>query len=353
MALVSFHPPCQLKAMVQLGQTIVPDLFKTDGPFVMPGDRVLRVAGIEKEALLDCIYHFLEDTLFAEDVVDSTTQIHGLVFDEDFTPMKVEITAYSDVASSFAVFKHITQNNAVSLRTLVFAVASSLGNAGHRVEEPTLQKEDEFVGLCDFEFDDDSDCDFTDTEPSWVECIDAEVPNLGSRSAWQREEALQVLARMALSSVESRTPLAMALGKRHTGMLPAMISSIGAMSLQEAYPFAVVLQYATSEAEGAALMKPFGDALADVISKEHCMPKLVTSKLVHALANIAAHMMPCLTGRNQRLLLKTDPEKEGTGQSISERTTAGSMEWHGSQGDEDDFASLDLIPPTFDIAMPC
>jgi len=350
--------------MVLSGHTAPPDISKSHRPVVMPGDRIVRVTGCQKEALLGCIHHFFQDRLRAEVVDESSSQVFGIVFDDDFAPLVVETLAHADRSSSFLVFKHMAQNNPISFRSLVASVATFLKESGQQVMEPPLEKEDEFDGFCDFEFDDlGGDC--LPSKPSWLECIDAEVPKLAARNAWHREESLQVLASMAHSQTESRTPLARALGNECPTLLPSMIASIGSMPLREAYPFAAILLYSTSEKEGAALMKPFGDSLSNAVSKAHFMSKLVTSVLVHALANIAAHMItPCTTRRNQHLGMKT---KDGMGclsNSPSGRTTAASMrpshlsmgieedEWHGSMIDEDQLSSLDLNAPTLDMLVP-
>jgi len=290
---------------------------KIDGSVRMPGERIVRVVGVGKEALFDYIRLFLEDRFCADAGGNSENQFYGIVFD-NFVPLVVDITAFSDVSSAFVVFRHVTQEDVVGVGRLVKEVAQYLRDVlGQQVSEPALALEDDaIVGLCDFELDEfDDDFNFLggdESEPAWEECIRLEVPNLGSRCARQREEALQVLACLLQSTVESRTCLAGAFAQKYAPLLSSMIVAIGEMSSREAFPLAAILQYSTSEAEGAALMARFSDSLADAVNREaSTLAEPVIAKLSHALANIAAHLVitkkPMITSyrRNQHVFGRT------------------------------------------------
>jgi len=340
------------------------DIIKMDAPLAMPGDRTICVLGVEQDELLHTIGQFLESSLCADSACISGTKLSGTVFD-DFVPLALEASAYADFSSASVIFKHFSHNDSVSFRKLVASVANFLRDSGNQVVEPIPEMDEQYVGLCDLEFD-DSDCDFLCLEPSWVECIDVEVPNLVCRSAMQREEALQVLACMAQSTKESRTPLAWAFANKHQGLISSMITSLETMSLREAFPFAALLQYSTSEIGGAALMFRFVDILADAVNNAQAMPKPIASKLAHALANMAVHMIkPCPTRRRSHHLVL--PTKKGNtydmADSLSERTTACSMrpssdpmsiedsEWAGISSDADQPGGLDLHAPTLDMVL--
>jgi len=329
---------------------------KADGGLspALPGDRVVRVIGdVKKETLLASIDYFLADRLCAEMVADPTTQLDGVMFN-DFVPLTVKANAYADLSGSYVVFKHLGENDAISFRKLVASTATFLRSSGQHVAEPALELDEDLVELLEFKMTADLDGDVLASEPPWIECIAEEVPRLAAQSAREREITLQVLATMVEKTSNSRLPLARAFATEHPTLLSAMISSIGTMSLREAYPLSVILQYCTSEASGAACMERFSDVLADAANIAQQLPNPIASTLAHAVASMAAHMIkPFPAPRSQHWDYKSARgEVDYMNDSLSGRTTACSMrptsrslciedyEWDGGMIDDDELSRL-------------